>query len=459
MQQRFQFRLLWLTIAVIVAVGSAHMDLNYDEGVWVTVGRRFLAGDQLYRETFDHKSPPILVIAGLLDLLPGHFELGRAVLVGSIVAMIGALTTGIARNLGVAGWRATVLGFVIAALAAIQGFFVLTVEMVGVVLVMAALLALVRGRVWLSAVLVAVAVFTEPRLLFALPALAVMAWETGDRRRLRSFLILVGALGLVGIGLLLDLADLRFWLLEMPAVSRLTFQPSVSARALTVGRSVLSTLVVIVGLSGGVALSGRRPRLSSVVLFGGTLGMVLLSRYGFPRYWMLLLPGTALVAMQMSVENWSGKSRTIGRIAALAALLPWLFVATALFGFESGTYERDQTTATYLQGVLSEGETFVAFVDSTQLPALLPGSYGLPTPALTHFTFKSSRQAMLLEQLGRRIDSADVVVIDPDVPKDGQLAPVWSEFSRRLSEFPCLGDTLYEVRFRSERCQSPVSGG
>lgn len=445
-------------IAVIVAVGSTQLGMNYDEGVWVTVGRRFLAGDQLYRETFDHKSPPILVIAGLLDLFPGRFELGRAVLVGSIVAMIGAMTTGIARNMGVAGGRAAVLGFVIAALAAIQGFFALTVEMVGVVMVIAALLALVRGRVRLSAVLVGVAVFTEPRLLFAIPALAVMAWETGDRRRLRIFALLLGALGLVGIGSLVVSADLRFWLIEMPVVSRLSFQPSVSARALTVGRSVFSTLVVIVGLSGGVALSGRRPRLSSVVLFGGTLGMVLLSRYGFPRYWMLLLPGTAVVAMEMSVENWSGNSRTIGRIAALTALLPWLFVATALFSFESGAKEEDQTTAAYLQGALREGGTFVAFSDSTQLPALLPESYGLPTPALAHFMFKSSRQAVLLEQLGHRIDSADVVAIDPDVPEDGQLAVVWGEFSKRLSEFPCVVDTGYELRFRSERCPPPVTG-
>jgi len=432
------------------------MGMSYDEGVWVTVGRRFLAGDRLYREVFDHKSPPILMIAGLLDMLPGSFELARAVFVGSIVGMLGAMTVGVARRLGVVRGRAAVLGLVIAALAAIQGFFALTAEMVGVLLLTAALLAMVNGHARLAAVLVAASVIAEPRLLFAIPALALIAWETSGRQRLWTFALPLGVIAVAGIGSFVVSSDLRFWLLEMPVISRLSFQPSASARALTVGRSVFSMLVIIVGLSGGVALAGRRPRLSGVVLFGGTLGMVVLSRYGFPRYWMLLLPGTALVAMEMSLDTWSEKTRTVGRVAALAALLPWIFVAAALFSFESGSSGKDETTAAYLQSSLREGGTFVAFVDSTQLPALLPENYGLATPALIHFTFKSSRQSGLLDQLGREIDSADAVVMDPEVPGDGQLAVVWESFSQRLSEFPCVVDTGYEVRFRSERCPTPV---
>lgn len=79
LEQRTRFVSWWPVAALLLAAGLTwwlraplhQMPLERDEGAYAVIAERWLAGDTLYRELFDHKPPLVYAVFALAALIPG----------------------------------------------------------------------------------------------------------------------------------------------------------------------------------------------------------------------------------------------------------------------------------------------------------------------------------------------------------------------------------------------------
>lgn len=77
--QRACFASWWPVAALLLAAGLTwwlraplhQMPLERDEGAYAVIAKRWLAGDTLYRELFDHKPPLVYAVFAVAAVLPG----------------------------------------------------------------------------------------------------------------------------------------------------------------------------------------------------------------------------------------------------------------------------------------------------------------------------------------------------------------------------------------------------
>ena len=120
---------VWIGVAFVAAVVASIMPLSHDEAFWLAITRKLETGARLYDGAIDNKPPSVFLVTYLLDSIPGSFQVARGLLVGGLIAAVGALSGHLGSILGNSRQRAVAVGVVAAAVVALQTEFVFTVEL------------------------------------------------------------------------------------------------------------------------------------------------------------------------------------------------------------------------------------------------------------------------------------------------------------------------------------------
>ena len=274
---------VWVGVALVAASFASIMPLSHDEAFWLAITRKLETGARLYDGAIDNKPPSVFLVTYLLDSIPGSFQVARGLLVGGLIASVGALSGRLGSVLGSSRQRAIAVGLIAAAVVALQTEFVFSVELPALVALLASLGLISRRRVPPAAGLAALALAFDPRTVLLLPALVLFGADQHGWKLARRFAGWAGVLTVLGIGIVWFQPDLRYGLIELNLGTRTSaggWRPS--AQLAVALRGLLPLLVGGVLLRPAPASAQTRTFLAMAL---GSLAIGFLSVLPFDHYW------------------------------------------------------------------------------------------------------------------------------------------------------------------------------
>ena len=204
----------------MVGLISLAFPIGFDEAERLTVARKMMLGDVLYRDVVNNKPPPIYGLVILLDMLPGSYEIARALFLAFTCFVSGFVSYAIATELGAFVARAAMAGAFVGFISGLQAGFLLTVELLALMMLLFATWLVVRGRIVAGGVFGAFAAMTDLRAAVMLLALFVLAVSLDGMRSGRRLLVIGGVLVAALWAVVLAVPSMRFSLVDLNLASR-----------------------------------------------------------------------------------------------------------------------------------------------------------------------------------------------------------------------------------------------
>ncbi|MGH2792778.1 MAG: hypothetical protein ACRDKG_00585 [Actinomycetota bacterium] len=441
-------------LGIVVASASAFVPLSYDEGNWLTVVRRMALGETLYRDITENKTPPLFWLVRALDLLPGPYELGRAVWLGVAAAIIAAVCRSFVRRSGWTDRSATLLGLAFGLAAVCQAVFVVNFELPAVILIIGGLTICASGRnAAAGAAVAAVAATFDLRALALLPGVVLFSFARGGapavRRSLPTAVVVVAAWA----GTVLLVPDLRYSLIELNAATRGgtdAWDPAQQLYALL--RGTLIPAGALTALAAG--FTDRRVRLAAAWLLIAGLIVLAASIRPFDKYSTLLLPGLMVLAASRGSERSVAPAR---RRAASTMVALGLAVSLA---YAVGTnIDQRSIVDRYERAAAIIGDLpFARFDTQPFLGAFRPAGDRSPAAVLDFLIADTSRRAANHQRVEVAIAGATVLIDDGALSADAgsilaAYRPLWRVFILHRDEFPCVRRAEgLTFRYRATSC-------
>lgn len=430
-------------LAVTTGLISAQYRLGWDEAAWLAVGRRMDLGDRLFRDVIENKPPVVYLLVRLSDMMPGSFEAARAALLGALVFALALLSIRVARRLGGSRRRTLWMGFLVAVLAVLQAGFLLTVEVIALVLIVAALWLLARDRPEAAGLLLSIAAMTDLRVPFLLPAIALFTWQMGGTTQVRRLALFTSPIAAFWVAVLIG-PDLRFALVDLNLASRRGASVTLTYVADT-ARSLLPLLAGLFLISGGrFPIRGGPFELSTGALAISGILVAFASRQSYDHYWAFVLVAFPIAAAIPHNEDKprSAASIIVGVGALVLALLPVFLVRGNGIRDQRDSLRRYEAVARVVKQVLGASGTFVQFDQHPFLPALLPSHFAARSPVLGFVTIPSERGRRELELLSATTARASLIVDDGSIDAfrtavSSEYLGLWGMFRNHVADFPC----------------------
>lgn len=449
-----------LVLSVVVAAASSVVPLSYDEGNWLAVARRLAAGQVLYRDVTDNKSPALFALVRFLDRMPGSYTLARAVYLGVVTAALAWLATRFLQRLDLRRPTALILGVVIGLAAAMQAVLVVNFELPAMLLLIAGMTLFVEGQDVLGGIVAGLSALFDLRAIVLLPGVVLVAFAIGGRNR--ALRLAAGALVPAGAWAItvLSVGSLRYSLLELNVATRggtTALHPGSQLAAFA--RSMLLPIVAV-GVLTAPSSGTKSLRNASWFLLGAGLLMAIASVQPFDKYWTLTVPG--LVALCASrVPRVRTGDRALAAVVLLVALVPSAVYAATTNRDESRLVHSYGKAATFVSTAIGRDGTFVRLDAQPFLGTFLATRDLTPAAVLDFLIAPTSRETANLAAVDRAISRAIAIVDDGalEQPAETILVPyrrLRGVFAARLDAFPCIkqgfGLTLH---LRSDRCAAP----
>lgn len=451
-------------LGVVVAAASSVVPLSYDEGNWIAVTRRVAAGESLYREITDNKTPALFGLVRSLDVLPGRFALARALWLGILAATVAVAVTSLARRFGWAENRASLLGGACGLALALQAVLVVNFEAPAAAMIIVALASLAAGRAPTAGILAAAATAFDLRAIILIPGVLIAAYEIGGKRTaLRTAAPAVGLAG-AWVATVLSVPDLRYSLLELNVATRSgssLWRPASQLYALLRGTLFAAGAAASLARSGGSSnVGGWHVKYGGVALIGGGVVVALSSVQPFDKYWSLALPGIALAAASRppSPRSVNVYRRNAAVILAILGLVLTSSYAAASNIDQARLVARYERASARLDRSLAPRASFVRFDTQPFLGTFLAQRDRIPAAVLDFLIHDTSRREMNFARVDAAIGRADALVDDGalDQPESSIVAvyrPLWRVFARRVQEFPCVRRVRgLTFRYRAGTC-------
>ena len=351
------------------------------------------------------------------------------------------------------------VGFVAAAVVALQTEFVFTVELPALVALLGSLWLISSQRVSLAAVA------GRPRTCVRSPHVVVAAGAgccsapiSTEWKLARRFAWWAGALTVLGVGIVWFQPDLRYGLIELNLGTRTSAGGWRPAAQLAVAlRSLLPLLVAGFVLRASPAV-GTNPdvRGHGVRQPGDRVSLVL----PFDHYWAYSVLAFIFLTARTGLATQTAEPMVAVVLVAVS------FVPLIINAVDTGLEQRDITTryataAAILDAQLQESDQFVSFDIKPYMASYLPERYALRSPVSGYLVWPTSRTDRYLDELPALIDTSAAISEDGGLGADRtaiseQYLPVWDRFAERLDDFPCVVETDGLIlRFRAERCPTP----
>lgn len=327
--------LLGLCVVVTVALrapGLTHHLFNPDEAYVVTEARVMRAGGSLYHSVVDRKPPgmPLLTYAAMA--VSGS----RSVLAYRIPAMIAtALTAWLIgrealRRFGRSAVLPAVALFLLAtvSIADLVPGQAANEETFVILAIMAALVAAVRGRLWMAGIAIALGMLTRQTTVFLVPAVFIAAWP---ERRWRALVPLVVPTVVLTTVVAASLGWKNYWFWNGGgASSDYLSLPQSAAYTVNNARSFLFPFIVGTAAIVALAIIGASEWRANLDLCAWAVGGAVASSLGFrflDHYFIQMLPGMVL----LGAAGWRFVTLRRARAAIVA-----LVVVPAFFGIYDG---------------------------------------------------------------------------------------------------------------------------
>lgn len=410
----------FLSTGALLAVASSLVPRSYDEAYWLAVARLVEHGRVLYETALDNKTPPVYALIWLVEILPGPYQVTRAV----VVALLGMwIMRSFIRLL--AGGSPAVAVFLTVAMVLLAELQ-LAVELVAVALVLHGLVA--RSLVARVAACVAAAAF-DPRAVLLFPG-AVLVAPDDERRRTGAILAIVTA---TAVAVVLLTPDLRYGLIELNAASRL-----LAGDAMAVVRTAGIAAALLVPLVSRMRLPDSHGGWSALAL--GALVVPLVSLLPLPHYWIYLVAASAPFVGDVT----RGGSAVLAAVLAVGGVAP---VTLNAWG-SMATNRAEAEEAVRIDAALTDagapaGAPYAFFGTFPHLVAARPAGSMLHAPASHYLADGTSRTDRYRRELDRALATAVAIVDDGSlmVP-EAALFPVHRGtrriFEAHLDRFPCL---------------------
>jgi hypothetical protein len=449
---------VWVGVALVAALVASVMPLSHDEAFWLAITRKLETGARLYDGAIDNKPPSVFLVTYLLDSIPGSFQVARGLLVGGLIASVGALSGRLGSMLGNSRQRAIAVGVVAAAVVALQTEFVFSVELPALVALLGSLWLILRRRVPPAAGLAAVALGFDPRTVLLLPALVLFGADQHGWKLARRFAGWAGALTVLGIGVVWFQPDLRYGLIELNLGTRTSaggWRPS--AQLAVALRGLLPLLVGGFLLRASPALAQHR---TFVAMAFGSLAIGFLSVLPFDHYWAYSV--LAFIFLTACTGLISPRVEPVVAVVLVAVS----FVPLIINAVDTGLEQRNITAryanaAALIDAQLQESDQFVSFDIKPYMASYLPDAYALRSPVSGYLVWPTSRTDRYLDELPSLIDASVAISEDGGLGVDRaaiseEYLPVWDRFAERLEDFPCVVEIDGIIlRFRADRCPQP----
>ncbi len=178
------------------------------------------------------------------------------------------------------------------------------------------------------------------------------------------------------------------------------------------------------------------------------IGIAVVSRLPYHRYWLFVVPAIPLIAWQLHHPNGDrdlaepGKRVVTAAFVVLALLPGMVRVVDETVMIERLPLEDYTAVALELEQSLGTEQSFIHYPDKPYLPAYLPDRFAAPSVVMHYYVNETNRRDLALSQLEASIDAAAVVIDEGQLesdPKTVSLAErkVMDLFRSKLSDFPC----------------------
>lgn len=409
-------------VAAVCGAVSALLPLSYDEAYWLGIWRMWSGGDVLYVTAIDNKSPLVYVVYGLLDALPGSFQLVRGLFVGLIIYSIGRLSEssrGQQQNTFLVGTLLVVI--------ALLSEFKLYTELMAAPLIVAAIQSARSDRVGRGGVLAVLAMTFTPLAAGAAIVVAVVGWR-GLRATTVSLLPAVTLA--VGLGLMVGLVDdLRFGLVEMNLASRQSLGSLTPA-----GQAERPFIVAIAALP--IAVFGYLRRWSRRSWFLALLlGSPPLVAGAFLHYWVVPTSG----ALEIGAESGAPETRRRDRLLVWAALPLVILSVLLLVDYARTAYRYERVTAR-LAELESEQWDFVQFDLQPYVATRFPDRALLRSPSINYLVWETSRSELHRSELPNLLAEAEVLLepgLEDDLEVPASVSHLVGPFLDAIPGFDC----------------------
>jgi hypothetical protein len=458
--------LILAAIGVCTAIVSMNVAISYDEGIWLVDARRWSAGESLYSDIPENRTPALLALVRALDAAPGPYTTARGLYMGAIIVVIAAAARSITARLGWSEPRAAILGLLVGVAAAAQAVLVVNFEVPAATLIMLGLAAIASGRGIAGGALAAAGTGFDVRAFVLLPGVLLFAHAVGGRQRLLRASATVAVLsGAWALTVLLQ-PDLRFGLLEVNAATR----------AATTSWAPLDQIYTILRglafpLAGVLALSRSKPRTVEgglprawIVLIAAGAVISIASLQPFEKYWSLVLPGIVVLA---ACRMPRADHRVTDRWTQVAALGLGLAIAYGTVSSldQARLVDRYERASRTIDASMPAAATFARFDTQPFLGVFLPERDVTPVAVLDFVVAATSRQDQILSRFEVAIRGAGALIDDGALSVDERSVDppyreLWRVFDRYRSQFPCVrrfgGLT---VRYRESACPAATPSG
>lgn len=448
-------------LGIAVTSISLAVPLSYDEGNWIVDVRRWSAGESLYSDIPENKTPLLLLLVRALDAAPGSFDLARSLYLGVAAILLAIAVRPLAMRLGVAEPGASRLGLIAGSAGALQAVFTVNFELPAALLILFGLNAVAAGRAVVGGLTAAAASGFDVRAVVLLPGVALFAHAVGGKDRLRRTTLPMGSVVAAWIATVVLVPDLRFSLVEV----------NIATRAVTTNWHPLDTAYAILrgaafplGASLVQTSRGGRPavRRAAIVLLAAGAGIALASLQPFDKYWSLALPGIVLLACSRIPATTSPASIRWLAVAAVGLSLTATHAVSSNMDQNDlvGRYER---AAVAIDRSLPAGATIVRFDGEPFLGLFLLERDRTPSSVLDYVVADTSRQRELVARFEAAITDAFAIVDDgalsaPQEAVDPPYRRLWRVFDRHRATFACIRAVEgLTVRYRDNAC--PAASG
>lgn len=441
-------------LGVVVAAASMLVPLSYDEGNWLAVTRRVAAGEALYRDITDNKSPALFALVRGLDIVPGPYTIARGVFIGLASALLAWLSMRLLRRLGLGDAASSVLGVCFGLAGAMQAVLVANFELPAILLVVAALGNVAGGSAVVGGAIGGLAAVFDPRAAILVPGIVALALErSGARGAFRTAAAAAGPLIAWGAAVLV-LDELRYSLLELNVATRggaAAWRPGAQLTAFA--RSMVFPLAAVGFLTAGRVARNRATPAAILTIAG--FGAAIVSVQPFDKYWTLALPGLICIAGSRRPRE-AQISRAWTATLLVAALAPHAVYATTSSSDQARIVNRYERAAADIDRMLGPNETFVRFDSQPFLGTFLPKRDATPAAVLDFLIAPTSREDENLAAVDRAIARSAAIVDDGALSVSAeQILPAYRRlhrvFAARLGEFPCARQVL-GLTVRLRRC-------
>lgn len=376
--------------------------VSFDEHFWLAIARRIPHGDLPYLDLLDNKGPLLYLTVLVVDLLPGSYRFGRALVVGMLVLFIGLAGSRVARAAGTGPRVSYAAGALASFLVGLLSTYALTTEILAAALVVSALACVASRPVAATSSIVAAAAIDPRAILFILP-MAVLA-SHAEGRQLRTVLM-VGGSACVAAGLLLGLVpDLRFALVELSTATRFLDSYYPDQQAWFASMVLLPVVTYLVFHR--ITRSGFQPW--QLLVIASAVSIAAASLFPFGHYWTYVPLALIVIPIEASTVR---KTATAFLVALLTAVPLARSIRAEITRDERQSDALEEVRST-LPTLVDAEEKVVIWSGFPHLASALPDNVLGPSPSINYLGWQTSRRVELLERFAADLQEADVVVVE-----------------------------------------------